>query len=82
MREGLPNEDYTKVCEKIQKVDIRLGTKNMGKGSKKRPSQVSRQEEELRWKLATGRITFKEFTRKRKELIKQGKWGPTKKLRF
>ncbi len=32
-----------------------------GKGSKRRPCQISREEEQLRWDLAYGRITYKEF---------------------
>lgn len=30
----------------------------MGKGSQRRPCQISREEESLRWKLALGEITF------------------------
>ncbi len=30
----------------------------MGKGSKRRPCQISHVEEDLRWKLALGEITF------------------------
>ena len=33
----------------------------MGKGSKRRPCQISRVEEDLRWALAFGEITMREF---------------------
>ncbi len=33
----------------------------MGKGSKRRPCQISRVEEDLRWNLAIGKITFEEW---------------------
>lgn len=42
----------------------------MSKGSKRRPTLISREEENIRWQLATGLITFKEFERKYKELKK------------
>lgn len=45
---------------------------NIGKGSKKRPSAITREESELRWKLASGNITFKQFEEKYKKLKKQG----------
>ena len=35
----------------------------MNKGSNRRPCQVSREEENMRWKLAYGKITFKEYTK-------------------
>lgn len=44
----------------------------MGKGSKRRLSATTREEEELRWKFACGRITFRQFEKKYKELKKQG----------
>lgn len=34
---------------------------------------MSREEEELRWKLASGHITFAEFEQRYKELLKAGK---------
>ena len=45
----------------------------MGKGSARRPSSTTREEEQLRWKLAEGRITFDEFERRYKELLRAGK---------
>ncbi len=36
----------------------------MGKGSQRRPAEVTREEETLRWKLAIRKITFKEFEKK------------------
>jgi len=45
----------------------------MGKGSTRRPSSITREEENLRWKLAFGHITFEQFERKYKELLKAGK---------
>lgn len=44
----------------------------MGKGDTRRPTQISRQEERIRWKLAYGKITFREFELRMKELKKQG----------
>ncbi len=38
-----------------------------------RPSGMSREEEELRWKLALGYISFDEFERRYKKLLKAGK---------
>lgn len=45
----------------------------MGKGDKQRPSQVSHEEELLRWKLAFGKITFDEFKRQYQQLKSRGK---------
>jgi len=45
----------------------------MGKGSNRRPPCISRQHEELQWKLAYGYITFADYERKLKELKRQGK---------
>lgn len=42
----------------------------MGKGSKRRPCLVSRKEENLRWLLIQGRISFNLFERKMKEVKK------------
>lgn len=39
-----------------------------GKGSKRRPTLVSREEEDLRWELAYGRITRRTFDEKMVEL--------------
>ena len=44
----------------------------MSKGSARRPRQISRQEEDLRWALAFGKITFKEFERKYRALHREG----------
>jgi len=43
----------------------------MSKGSKRRPRQISREEEELRWQLATGEINKKTFDEKMKETRKE-----------
>jgi len=45
----------------------------MGKGDRKRPPQISREEETLRWQRATGKIGWKEFERRYKKLLKEGK---------
>lgn len=45
----------------------------MGKGSVRRPPQISRKHEELQWALAYGRITFIEYERKLKALRKREK---------
>jgi hypothetical protein len=45
----------------------------MGKGSQRRPTAITFYEERLRWLLATGEITFKEFEKRYKELKQQGK---------
>lgn len=39
-----------------------------GKGSGRRPTLISKHEEDLRWKLAQGKITFNEFEKRIKEL--------------
>ncbi len=46
---------------------------NAGKGSKRRPSAISREEETLRWRLAQKQITFGEYQRQYRELKEQGK---------
>lgn len=53
----------------------------MGKGSKRRPAQVSEQEETLRWKLALGYITFKQYKQQRISLKKRGLWGTSGRSR-
>ena len=45
----------------------------MSKGSKRRPRQISREEENMRWKLAYGMITFNEYEKWRKQYIKRKK---------
>jgi len=45
----------------------------MSKGSNRRPSQVSKEEELLRWKLAFGEIALDEFEIQYKQLKSQGK---------
>ena len=45
----------------------------MGKGDTQRPSFISNELEELRWDLATQRISYKEYLKREKELIKKGK---------
>lgn len=44
-----------------------------GKGSARRPSQISREEEELRWKLAEGKIAREQFLREYNGLLHEGK---------
>jgi len=53
-----------------------------GKGSSRRPYQITKEEEDLRWKLAFGKITVQEFNEgmekleeKRMDII--GSNGPT-----
>lgn len=45
----------------------------MSKGSARRPRLISRQEEDIRYALAFGRITFKEFEKKMKRLHNKSK---------
>lgn len=45
----------------------------MGKGDKRRPRSISREEEELRYAYAYSKMTFKEFERRYKQLVKEGK---------
>ncbi len=45
----------------------------MGKGDAKRKCSISRHEEELRWRLAYGKITFDEYVVMRKKLLAEGK---------
>lgn len=45
----------------------------MSKGSSRRPSQTGREEENLRYCLAIGKITFLQFERRYNELLKEGK---------
>jgi len=47
----------------------------MGKGSQRRPCLVSREEEDLRWKLALGKITHPEFCEEMKKLKKEDRYG-------
>lgn len=44
----------------------------MSKGSQRRPTCVSPQEERIRWKLAYGLMTFVEFEKRMRELKAQG----------
>ncbi len=44
----------------------------MSKGSKKRPCLIPRWQEDLRWKLAYGRITPKEYARQLREHDRNG----------
>ena len=44
-----------------------------GKGDKRRPCLVPRELYALRFKLATGRITFKQYERQYKKLRAKGK---------
>jgi hypothetical protein len=45
----------------------------IGKGHKKRPPQVSYEEENLRWQLALGEITPEQYGQRYKQLEKEGK---------
>lgn len=45
----------------------------MGKGDSRRPSRISKEEENIRFALALGKISFKTFEKRYKELKKQGK---------
>lgn len=45
----------------------------MGKGSKRRPSFTTREEQDLRNKYAESRITFDEFEKQYKKLMREGK---------
>jgi len=45
----------------------------MSKGSNRRPSQISREEELIRWKLAFGEITFDEYEVRYRQLKSQNK---------
>lgn len=44
-----------------------------GKGDKRRPPNISREEYDLRWALASGHITFGRFEERYRKLMKQGK---------
>jgi hypothetical protein len=44
----------------------------MGKGDKRRPSQITREEQDLRWKLYCGTISSAEFNRQYSKLKKDG----------
>lgn len=44
----------------------------MGKGSKRRPDQTTRKEQNLRDKYAHGDMTFKQYERAYRKLMKQG----------
>jgi len=44
----------------------------IGKGDKRRPRFISREEEVLRWKLAFGAIGFDEFEKRYRGLRKRG----------
>jgi len=45
----------------------------MGKGSKRRPCTTGTAENNLRWALAEGRITFNEFEKRYKKLLEANK---------
>lgn len=44
-----------------------------GKGHHRRPTQISREHETIRWQLAQGKITFEQYAVKYKKLKKEGK---------
>jgi hypothetical protein len=43
----------------------------MGKGSRRRPSFISREREDLNWALAFGKITLEEWTKRTRILLKK-----------
>jgi len=45
----------------------------MSKGSTRRPPQISRELEELRWRYATQPMSFESYQRRLRELKRQGK---------
>ena len=45
----------------------------MGKGSKRRPCLISREEEEIRYALAREEITIVEFKKRERKLQREGK---------
>ena len=45
-----------------------------GKGSQRRPCQLSREAEDLQWALYEGRVTFKAYEQKRQKLLSENKW--------
>ena len=45
----------------------------MSKGSQRRPRQVSREEEDLRWEYATTDMSLIEFNRKLRRIKRMGK---------
>ncbi len=46
----------------------------MGKGSKRRPTLITKEAEDLQWKLAYGKISLIDYKRKREQLEKTNKW--------
>jgi len=50
-----------------------VGVIQIGKGSARRPNCTTPEEERLRWALYYKKITFEEFERRYKELLKAGK---------
>lgn len=44
----------------------------MGKGSKTRPKQITREEEDLRWAYAQGRISYNQFFQKHTKFKRAG----------
>jgi len=49
------------------------GVVQIGKGSKPRPCATTREEYDLRCKYAAGKMSFAEFERRYKKLLKAGK---------
>jgi len=47
----------------------------MSKGSQRRPILITREQEDLNWKLFLGQITLEEYRVKRGKLIMEGRWG-------
>lgn len=52
-----------------------MSKSDSGKGSDRRPTQITRETDDLNWLLAEKKITFTEYERRRKKLIKESKWG-------
>ena len=45
----------------------------MGKGSTRRPCQIGREEEDLRWRRALGQVTVEQFEQEYAKLEAEGK---------
>ena len=56
-------------------VHFERGAAIIGKGSNRRPTLITREQENLNYKLAFGHITFEEYAKRKKQLEKEGKWG-------
>ena len=50
-----------------------MGKNDAGKGSNRRPTLVSKAENDLRWKYAYGNMTFKEFESRLRDIRRKEK---------